>query len=246
MASESKSRNWGKVFGIGVCVVALGAGGVWAGKYWLNQHAEGDLNARLAEGNAQEMRDALLSLDPETLDSEQGKKKIDITAERMKDMSFAEIMEVMRSKDLTEDERRKLREIGRELMMASVNKNVDEYFDAPLEQREAILDRHMDEWQEFREQMEAYREEHKDDPDDQAERERERQRWQKRDRQDAKERMEGGDPDRMKRMFAYWGKMRARAQARGIDMGRGSRGSQDQKTDGKKSERSKRGGRKGE
>ncbi|MFH0982165.1 MAG: hypothetical protein V2A79_11560 [Planctomycetota bacterium] len=210
------TRSWGKVLGIGLGVVVLGAGGVWGGRYWLGHRTENDLQAKLTAGNAQEMRDALLALDEEKLNGEEGKKALAVTAERMKSMSFSEMMDVMRSKDLTEEQRRHLREVGREVMMASVNKNVDEYFAAPKEQREALLDRQMDEWIKFREQMQAYREAHKDDPEDQAEREH----WQAptRDRQEAKERMEGGDPDQQKRMFYYFGQMRARAEARGINM----------------------------
>ena len=219
-----EGRAWGKALGIAVCVLVVAAGGVWGAKYWLDQREQTDVEAKLASGDADEMRDALLSLDPEKLDGDEGKNTIDLTTERMRDMSFSEIMEVMRSKDLTEEQRRHLRQVGREVMMASMNKNVDEYFNAAKEEREAVLDRHIDEMTEFLEQMRAYREEHKDDPEFQEERERERQAWRTRNRQDAKDRMEGGNPDQQKRMFAYWGRMRDRTKARGINMWGGREG----------------------
>jgi|GEM_PF-2133546 len=239
MAGET--RSWTRVLGIGFCVVILAVGGALAGKYLLDQRSEDGINSRLAAGSTDQMRDALLSLDREKLDSDEGKKAIEITAERMKDMSFSDIMEIMRSKELTEEERRRLRDVGREVMMTTMNTNVDEYFDATKEEREAVLDRHIDDWTKFREQMEAYREEHKDDPDHEAERE--RQRWRTRDRQDAKSRMEGGDPDRQKRMFAYWGKMKARMEARGMNMRGGPGGRGHRSSGGEKSGRSQGGGR---
>ncbi len=211
------ARNWGKVMGIGLAVLAVGAGGVWGGRYWLDRRAENKLHAKLAAGNADEMRAALLSLDKQKLDSAEGKEALKITAERMRKMSFAEMMEIMRSQDVTEEQRRQLQQVGREVFRTRMDESVDEYFNAPKEEREHILDRQIDEMQEFRKQMEAYREQHKDEPETQPD----RPRWQppQRDRQEAKDRMESGDPDRQKRMMAYWGQMRARMEARGIDMG---------------------------
>ena len=139
---------------------------------------------------------------------------MEIAAERMRDMSISELMEIMRSEDLSEEERRRLDTVGRAVFMSSVNINVDEYFEAPKERREQILDRHLDEWVELMAEKEAYREAHKDDSDAQAEKEGGKQR----DRQSAKDRMEGGDPDRMKRTMYYWGQMKNRAKARGLDM----------------------------
>lgn len=240
-----ESNNWGKVLAVGLLVVGLAAGGVWAGRYWLDQRAQNDLNARLAQGDADQVRSALLSLEEEDLESEAGKKSLDITAERMKEMSFSEIMAIMRSKDLTEEQRDHMRRVGFQVMRTSMKKNVDEYFDAPKAEREKILDRQIDEWMEFMNQMEAYREQHKDDPEHQADQERERERWRTRNTQEAKQRMEGGNPDEQKRMFFYWGQMRARAEARGLDMGGpwGRRSNDAARGDRPRSERS---GRRGE
>jgi hypothetical protein len=210
-------RNWGKVAGIGLCVVAV-AGAAWAGRHWLDRRGDGDLHAKLAEGDTDEVRDALLSLDPEALKSEEQQETLEITVERMKQMSFSEMMDLMRSDDLTDEQRGHLRRVGREVMMARMEENVDEYMGAPKEDRQAILDRHLDEFLKFRDEMEAYREAHKDDPEFEKERERRRAEWMRRDTQREKERMEGGDPDRQKRMMFYFGKMRARAQERGVRM----------------------------
>ena len=207
------TSNRGRILGIGLCVIVLGAGGVWAGKHWRDRRADQELQAKLADGNAGDVRDALLSLD---------KDKVDVAVESLKDKSFSEITEVMHSEDLTDEERQELRRVRREVMMARMNERVDEYFDSPEEEREKILDRHIDEMLAFREQWRAERERREEEG--QHDRERMRRERPRRDRQQAKERMEGGDPDRQKRMMSYWGKMRTRMQARGIEMRGGPHG----------------------
>ncbi|MCP4591070.1 MAG: hypothetical protein GY842_10015 [bacterium] len=215
----------GPVIIIGLAVVVLGAGGVLGGRYWLDQRAENDLLARIDSGDEAELREALLSLDREQLRSEEGKRTLEVTVERLRAMSFAEVMEVMRSDELTDEQRRHLRRVGGEVMRANMEKNVDEYFDAPKEEREKTLDRQLDEWMEFRKEMEAYREAHRDDEKEEGrERERGPRGRHTRDKQEAKERMEGGDPDRQKRRMFYFGQMRARAEARGLNMWGGRRG----------------------
>ena len=206
---------------IAAAVVAVAAGAVWGGRYWF-QRRGGGLQAQLAGGNPDELRAAMLALDKDKLETPEGKKSLEITAERMRGMKFAQIMEVMRGKDLTDEQRDHLREVGRETMMTYMNQRVDEFFAAPNKaEREKILDRNIDEMLDFQKQMQAYEEEHKNDPEHQAEREREWAAWAKRDTQQEKQRMEGGNPDQQKRMWAYFGQMRARAEARGIQPGGG-------------------------
>ncbi len=204
----NKERSWGKVVGIGLVVLALGAGSVWAGRYWLAQRADDELRARLAGGAADEVRAALLALD---------KEKLDIAVDSLRDRSFSDMRQIMRREDLTEEERRQLREVMHQVRTTHMDERVEEYFDAPPEEREALLDRHIDEMLEHREQRRARREQGGDD-DSRADRERMRRQPPKRDRQSAKERMEGGDPDGEKRRMTYWRKMRSRMQARGLEM----------------------------
>ena len=237
MADETSNR--GRMLGIGLCVVVLGAGGVWAGKHWRDRRADQELQAKLAGGNANEVRDALLSLN---------KDKVDTAVEGLKDKSFSEIREVMRSGDLTDEERQQLRRVRHEVGMARMNERVDEYFNAPEEEREKILDRHIDEFAALREQWRAERE--RREKEGQDDRERVRRERPRRDRQNEKERMESSDPDRQKRMMSYWGKMRARMQARGIEMRGGPhgmrggrRGSGGDRSGGTRSGPSNRGGR---
>ena len=208
MASMSGRR--GRLLVLGAGVLVLGAGGVWAGKYWAARRAESDLHATLAAASAEEARDALLALE---------KDQVDDAVEAMKGRSFSEMREMMRSGDLTDEQRQKLRDVMREVGRAHMNERVDEYFAAAEEQREALLDRHIDEMMEMRERWRAEREQRREE--DGTERERPRREPPTRNLQDAKERMEGGDPDQQKRMTAYWGQMRARMQARGIEGGRG-------------------------
>ena len=210
MANRGKGRALGIVFG----VLALIACTVWCAGTLMHRWAGDSVNVALAEGSPDEMRAALLSLDSDKLATKEGKQAVEIAAERMRDMSISELMEVMRSKGLSEEERRRLDTVGHAVFVNSANKNVDEYFEAPKERREQILDRHLDEWFELMAEKETYREAHEDDSDSQAA----KKEWKRRDRQSAKDRMEGGDPDRMKRTMYYWGQLKNRAKARGLNM----------------------------
>ena len=48
------TSNRGRILGIGLCVIVLGAGGVWAGKHWRDRRADQELYAKLADGNESE------------------------------------------------------------------------------------------------------------------------------------------------------------------------------------------------
>ena len=202
-----KHMGRGNVLGIGLVVLVLGAGGVWGGKAWLEQRTENALHARLADGTPEQLRDALLSPD---------KKKSDAAVEVLKQKDFSELRQTIHPEDLTEDQRRQLHTAMHEVMRAHMDERVNEYFEAPEEERQKVLDRHLDEMVEEFERMRAEREARGDDPN--APPDGERRQPPLRDRQEAKERMEGGDPDQQKRMFGYFGRMRARAAERGIDL----------------------------
>jgi hypothetical protein len=143
--------------------------------------------------------------------------------ENMRRIPFDEMMRIRDAEEqLPEDQRRDLREKMGELMRGYMDDRVNEYFTAPKEAKEKILDQHIDEWQKFMEDMRAAREKRKDDPGERERGDRGRE-WRPpaRDTQQAKERMEGGNPDQQAKMMYYFSQMRARAEARGIEMGGG-------------------------
>ena len=226
MAGNERRR--GKFVGIGLAVLALGTGSVLAGKYWRARWAEDELHARLSDGTADEVRATLLSLDQE---------KLDVAVDGLKDRPFSDMRQIMRREDLTEEERRQLREVMRQVRSTHMDERVEEYFDAQPEEREALLDHHIDEMLEHREQRRAQREQRGDD-DSRADRERTRRQPPKRDRQKAKERMEGGDPDREKHRMTYRSKMQARMKARGLEMRGGPGGPRGGRPGGQGSDRS--------
>jgi hypothetical protein len=139
----------------------------------------------------------------------------------------------LEQENLSEEERRAAREQMREAMQARMDTRLDEFFNAGEADRQAVLDRHLDEiqkemaefekrraeWEKRRQEREAAA---ASDPnrDPNAPRE---QRWQRPNMaamtpQERKERAESRDPDRMGRMMSYMAALRARAEQRGIQM----------------------------
>ncbi|MCH7702595.1 MAG: hypothetical protein IID37_13000 [Planctomycetes bacterium] len=151
------------------------------------------------------------------------------------------IRQASRREDLTDEQRRKLFGNMREVWQAQMAERVDEYFAAADDEKEALLDRHIDEfqermkeWSQQREKREQERKEaetkadsndaDKDEKESGAERM--HRRFGSRTQQERKEHSESRDPDSSARMMAYFTAMRARATARGISMwgGRGGSG----------------------
>ena len=209
-----------RIVGLAVLVVGGGAGAVWGAKYWSGRRAEQAALAKLTRGDAAEMRAGLMALSKEDLSGPEAAATRRKAMENMRRIPFEEMAKLREAEDsLPEDQRRELREKMGELMRGYMDDRVNEYFTAPKEEKEKIFDKHIDEWQKFMEEMRAYREKHKDDPNQQQREERWRQQRPRRDTQQAKERMEGGNPDQQAKMVYYMSQMRARAQARGIEMG---------------------------
>ncbi len=138
-----------------------------------------------------------------------------------------------RRDELTEEQRREVRRNMGQVMRDTMRANMDEYFGAETEEDKlAILDRHIDEMQEWmkrfeemRKQREAEREANGEDAE--AERERWRRERANQSTEERKERSEGRSPDQMVRMMTYFGAVRSRAETRGIEMprwGPGGRG----------------------
>ncbi len=142
------------------------------------------------------------------------------------------LMEAMRQPDLTDEQRDELRRKMREAFEVRMAANVDEYFDAPEEERVVILDRHIDEMEKERARMEERRRERgeREEPPP-GEREAGPTSRPRRDPgemtpQERKTRSETRNPDESARRMAYFHAMRARMAERGIQppQGPGGRG----------------------
>ncbi len=219
--SSSESSSRGLIIGV-VCVALIAAGGLYASSAGLF----GNSSEGLTSDSPDKVIDALSSLDNEKLASADNSEARAKAMNTLKNASLDTIFERMRSDDLTDDQRQKLRENMGRLMQEDMERKVDEYTSAPESEKEAIMDKHIDEFMEFRDKMREYREKHKDDPEMEKEREERRKNRQRPTTQQRKERMESRNPETMAKMMRYWPKMMARAKERGVEMGwgRGGRG----------------------
>lgn len=205
--SIKSSRTWALA---GVAVLTLG-GTVWGLLRWTGDE-ESDLPVELTVENLK----AQIKEDP--------------------GQGMETIRQVSRREDLTDEQRREVFGNMREVWQTQMAERVDEYFAAADDEKEALLDRHLDEWQERSKEMSQRREqwererkeaEAKEESDEDQEdwRERMRNRWGSRTQQQRKEHSESRDPDQSARMMAYFTALRSRASARGISMWGGRSGS---------------------
>lgn len=126
--------------------------------------------------------------------------------------------------DLTEAQKEQIRENAREVFEAEMQARMDEYFQAPPEQKDQILDKHIDEFERRRQEWEKRRQEEEaqaaNDPAKAQEREQRREQWRERMRNmsqaERKERSESRDPNQRAQRMAYFTAMRARMEARGM------------------------------
>jgi hypothetical protein len=137
------------------------------------------------------------------------------------------IRDNMRRDDLTDEQRRQLMANAREVMQATMAERVDEYFAAPEEEKEAVLDKHIDDFVARQRAFEERREDLQRNQD--QDRERFRSAFGSMSQQDRKERFESRDADRMARAMTYFAAARNRMKERGIQPptrpgGRGPRG----------------------
>ncbi len=139
---------------------------------------------------------------------------------------FDTIRENVRREDLTDEQRRELRGNMRRVMRTALTQRVDEYWNADDAQRDAVLDRHIDDLQarmaEFQKRRdERQRERSADGSVGQESRPRRPQPTQEQRRQ----RSESRDPDETARAALYFNNLQARMGERGISMpGGGGRG----------------------
>jgi hypothetical protein len=138
------------------------------------------------------------------------------------------IRDTMRRDDLTDEQRRQIAENMRTVWEGEMNKRVDEYFAAPSEEeKNAVLDRQIDEFQERMKEGEQRRKE-EENKDGEKARAEQGQRFAgmmgQQSREQRKDRSESRDPDRAGRQMAYFTAMRNRATERGIKMPMGGGG----------------------
>lgn len=151
----------------------------------------------------------------------------ELTASAMKDQAsdpgklMDTMREAMRREDLTEEQRRQIGENMRETMQAMMQERVDEYYNASEDEKNAVLDKHMEEWQarmkeweQRRKEWEKEREAEGKKPDGPP------QGWQRgpgnQSQQERKARSESRNPDQIAKMMGYFGAMQKRATERGI------------------------------
>ncbi len=139
------------------------------------------------------------------------------------------IRETMRRDDLTEEQRRQVGENMRKVWEDAVQQRVDEYYAAQSdEDRKAILDKQIDEFEARRKEWEARRKE-----DEKKDGKKDDKRGPgfgpmgPQSRDERKERAESRNPDQMARQMAYFSAMKQRMGERGItppSFGPGGRG----------------------
>ncbi len=146
-----------------------------------------------------------------------------------------QLRQTMRAQeDLTDEQRQELRRNMREAMGSMMTERVDEYYAAAPEEKDAVLDQHIDEFQERMKEWRKRREERRQEQGDDADQERNREEWRERMRgqrgggtsEQRKSRSESRDPDQMVRRMSYFQALRRRMTERGIEMpgGRGGWG----------------------
>lgn len=139
------------------------------------------------------------------------------------------IRETMDREDLTDEQRAQIRENMRKVWEDSMQERVDEYYAATTdEERNEVLDRQIDEFEERRKEWQARRaEEEKKNGKNGEQRGPGSGGFGPQTREERKERAESRDPDKMARQMAYFSAMRQRMSDRGMkppSFGPGGRG----------------------
>jgi hypothetical protein len=153
---------------------------------------------------------------------------------------FRKMREMDERTDLSEEQKEAARRNLREVMEGEMQARVDEYYAAGEADREAILDKQIDEMQKMMERERARREaeeaemkeksEEEQKKEEERRRERMRRMWAGRSQSERKAESEQRDPNQMAQRMAYFAAMRKRMEARGIQpprwgpMGRGGPG----------------------
>jgi uncharacterized membrane protein len=196
---ETKSRNPLIIGSVALLLVVVGIG--WA----------------LSGGTEDEPKSTL----PEEWSVESLKAKVEEDPGKLR-----EVFEQRGSEDLTEEQRRELRQNLREVHRSTMDTRVDEYFAAAEEDRQATLDRHIDEFQERMKEWEQRRRERQERREQDGERRGPPDWASSQTREERKTESESRDPDDMARRMAYFSAVQERMTERGIETpwGRGGRG----------------------
>lgn len=152
----------------------------------------------------------------------------DLTVDALKEQAKnpVQMFENMRGlrdrEDLTDEQRQQVRRNVWQVMRATLDERMEQYYAAAPEDQNAVLDAQIDQFQSMRDSWAQRRKERE------ARREggeRPEGSWRRETtQQERKERSEGRNPDQMARRMAYFSAIRARAMQRGIDMPRGRGG----------------------
>lgn len=190
---------------IGVILAALG-GGAWGVAHYSNS-APADTGPAIPDEYSVAKIKAAMKDDPKT----RGDK----------------MREFMERKDLTDEQREKIGDNLRQAFEEEMDNRVNEYFAAKPEDRDAILDKQIDEMEQRRKDFEARREQEEKDAkkaDDEKERDKRREEWRKREASKSqtqrKSDFESRDPDKRAQRASYFRAVQARMAARGIQGGR--------------------------
>lgn len=194
--------------------------------YWLS--SDDGLKREFASGDPDRVRAALTSAERGDMDTETRK----IAADAMRNMSTEEMMKLMDRDDISEEDRRRLRRNIGTIWRGEMLDRAEQYYAAETEEeKNAVLDKQIDQFQKFRERMEQIRKQREEDGEDDEEAQKEREnRWRNRPVQTTeqkKERMAARSPEQSAKMMNMFMAMRNRASQRGIEMGgfgRGGRG----------------------
>lgn len=139
------------------------------------------------------------------------------------------LMDKLRDENMSEEERDKLRRSMREGFESRMDEAVNEYFNAKPEDREAVLNKHIEEMEKWRKRMEDRQREEEEkanaegkSPEEiEKEREKRREEWRKnregRSQEERKADSETRDPNQRAQRMAYRSAMRKQMQARGIE-----------------------------
>ena len=126
--------------------------------------------------------------------------------------------ETMQRTDLTEEQRREVMRRMREIREAELDKHIKEYMDAPADQKNAILDKHLAEMQKRMKEEQARRQQERAQRPPTTQPSQHRPDFASMSQQERKTRAESRNPDQTARHMAYFSALRARATARGIQM----------------------------
>lgn len=215
-APKSRTRLWALLAVVGGVVLA---GGI----YWVVYADRSNLRDDLASGDAGRMRDALVQADTEKLRGKDARQTRQLTIEAMRKMSIEDLMSLWRDDSLSDEQRRQMGENMRVILMSYMAEFAEEYFTAPEEEKEKLLDQRIDDWKEFMDRMREWRRARQDDPEYQQRQEQGRERWRRRQRstEERKQQMADINPDQQAKMIYVFQQMRKRAEDRGLDMGWG-------------------------